>query len=183
MSEITYGITIHKSQGLSLQSAIMDIGNSVFNCGQVYVALSRVTSLEGLYLINYDPSAVKTNEKAIIEYNRLRQIHKPEAEMITVSKERFRKVKDAPWALSKVVDSVQQNCQDQKSRQNTTWIIHGFQNMDKVSCYAILQCLLNLSTIRKELLKCDKSDILRMIMHRYENRMSNLNTCAVRQYL
>lgn len=38
-------ITIHKSQGLSLQNAVMDIENSVFKCGQIYVALSRVTSL------------------------------------------------------------------------------------------------------------------------------------------
>jgi len=46
---LSYGITIHKSQGLSLQNAIMDIGNSVFTCGQIYVALSRVTSLDGLH--------------------------------------------------------------------------------------------------------------------------------------
>lgn len=105
--------------------------------------------------------------------------------MITVSKERFRKVTDASWALSKVIDSIQQNCKDKKSRQNTIWIIHGFQNMNKVSCYAnaVLQCLLNLTTIRKELLNCDKSDVLRMIMHRYENGMRNLNTYTVRQYL
>ncbi|EZA51529.1 ATP-dependent DNA helicase PIF1, partial [Ooceraea biroi] len=54
---LSYGITIHKSQGLSLQHAIMDIGNCIFNKGQAYVALSRVISLKGLYLINYDPSA------------------------------------------------------------------------------------------------------------------------------
>ncbi|KAL6418776.1 hypothetical protein ACFW04_011767 [Cataglyphis niger] len=47
---LSYEITIHKSQGLNLQSAVMDIGNSVFNCGQVYVALLRVTSLKGNYL-------------------------------------------------------------------------------------------------------------------------------------
>jgi len=40
---LSYGITIHKSQGLSLQNAIMDIGNSVFSCSQIYVALSRVS--------------------------------------------------------------------------------------------------------------------------------------------
>jgi len=55
---LSYGIIIHKSQGLSLQNAIMDKGNSIFNCGQVYVALSRVTSLEELYLINYNPSSI-----------------------------------------------------------------------------------------------------------------------------
>jgi len=51
----------------------MDIGNSIFNCGQVYITLSRVTSLEELYLINYDPSSITANEEAIIEYNQLRQ--------------------------------------------------------------------------------------------------------------
>jgi len=34
------------------------IDNSVFSCGQIYVALSRVTSLDGLHLINFNPSFV-----------------------------------------------------------------------------------------------------------------------------
>jgi len=51
---LSYGITVHKNQGLNLQNAIMDIGNSIFSCDEVYVALSRVTSLDGLYLINFD---------------------------------------------------------------------------------------------------------------------------------
>ncbi|EFN71898.1 ATP-dependent DNA helicase PIF1, partial [Camponotus floridanus] len=79
---LSYGITIHKSQGLSLKCAIMDIGNSIFNCGQVYVALSRVTSLDGLHLINFDPSSIMASEEAIVEYNRLRRIHKPTTEII-----------------------------------------------------------------------------------------------------
>ena len=66
---LSYAITIHKCQGLSLPNAIIDIGNSVFNCGQVYVALSRLTSLEGLHLINFDPSSVIADEKVIREYN------------------------------------------------------------------------------------------------------------------
>jgi len=78
----------------------MDIGNSIFSCGQVYVAMSRVvnaeTSLNRLHLINFDPSSVFASEKAIIEYNRLKQMHKPESEMITISKERYRKIKNIP---------------------------------------------------------------------------------------
>ncbi|KYN13600.1 DNA repair and recombination protein pif1, mitochondrial, partial [Trachymyrmex cornetzi] len=69
---LSYDITIHKSQGLSLQNAVMDLGNNVFSYGQAYVALSRVTSLDGLHLINFDPSSVFASEKAIIEYNRLK---------------------------------------------------------------------------------------------------------------
>jgi len=33
---LSYGITVHRSQGLSLQNAIMDIGNSIFINGQIY---------------------------------------------------------------------------------------------------------------------------------------------------
>jgi len=73
---LSYGIIIHKNQGLILQNAIMDIDNSVFNCTQVYVALSEITSLDKLHLINYDPSSIIANKKAIIEYNRLLQIKK-----------------------------------------------------------------------------------------------------------
>jgi len=90
---LSYGITIHKNQGLSLRNAIMDIDNSVFNCSQVYVTLSQIMSLDELHLINYDPSSIRANKKAIIEYNRLQ--HKLVSE-ITISKEHYRKIKNIP---------------------------------------------------------------------------------------
>ncbi|XP_029173809.1 ATP-dependent DNA helicase PIF1-like [Nylanderia fulva] len=185
---LSYGITIHKSQGLSLQSVVMDIGNSVFSCGQIYVALSRVTSLEGVHLINFDPSAVIANKKVIIEYNRLKQIYNPKAEMIAVSKERCRKVKDVPWALPKIVTSVQKSNSDRKIQhtvsnkriQSTAWIIRGFQNTDKISCYAntVLQCLLHLNIIRQQLINCNKTDVLPQDgkLIKAENKF---NLCAV----
>ena len=48
---LAYAITIHKSQDLSLDSALLDIGASVFIRGQAYVALSRVKTLDGVHLI------------------------------------------------------------------------------------------------------------------------------------
>ncbi|XP_018308806.1 LOW QUALITY PROTEIN: ATP-dependent DNA helicase PIF1-like [Mycetomoellerius zeteki] len=142
---LSYGITIHKSQGLSLQNAVMDLGNNVFSCGQAYVALFRVTSLDGLHLINFDPSSVFASEKTIIEYNRLKRIHNLESGMITISKQRYCRVKDVSWRLSKIITSVQESGQ-KAPLKSTAWIIRGFQNTDKVSCYAnpVLQCLLTL---------------------------------------
>lgn len=45
-----WAITIHKSQGMTLEKAIVDIDGSAFADGQTYVALSRVKSIEGLKL-------------------------------------------------------------------------------------------------------------------------------------
>lgn len=57
----SWAITIHKSQGLTLDYAIIDIGSNIFADGQTYVALSRVRCLEGLYLTSFDYSKIKCN--------------------------------------------------------------------------------------------------------------------------
>ncbi|GAA1528088.1 ATP-dependent exoDNAse (exonuclease V) alpha subunit [Agromyces terreus] len=47
---LAWAVTIHKSQGASYDTAIVDLGPRVFSPGQTYVALSRLTALDGLYL-------------------------------------------------------------------------------------------------------------------------------------
>lgn len=68
---LAYAITIHKAQGASLDSALIDIGKSTFEAGQAYVALSRVKSLEGLYIWDIDPSAFRTHPKVELFYKNL----------------------------------------------------------------------------------------------------------------
>jgi ATP-dependent DNA helicase PIF1 len=58
-----WAITIHKSQGVSLDLAQIDVGSNIFECGQTYVALSRVKTLDGLYLTAFDPQKIKVDKK------------------------------------------------------------------------------------------------------------------------
>jgi ATP-dependent DNA helicase PIF1 len=58
---LAWALTIHKIQGATLTMAEMDLGDSIFEYGQTYVALSRIQSLEGLYLSAFQPRKIKAN--------------------------------------------------------------------------------------------------------------------------
>ncbi len=62
---LAWAITIHKSQGLTFERAIIDTGDA-FAPGQAYVALSRCTSLAGIVLLSrITPSSVRTDVQAV----------------------------------------------------------------------------------------------------------------------
>jgi ATP-dependent DNA helicase PIF1 len=68
---LSWAMTIHKSQGMSLDHAQMDLGNQIFADGQSYVGLSRVKSLEGLYLSAFNPLRIRTNKRVKEFYENL----------------------------------------------------------------------------------------------------------------
>lgn len=63
---LAYSITIHKSQSLSLDSAVLDLADCFCN-HMVYVALSRVKSLDGVYLKTFNEKKITINKK-LLEY-------------------------------------------------------------------------------------------------------------------
>lgn len=67
---LAWAVTIHKSQGATMDCAEIDIGSSIFAPGQTYVALSRVKSLDGLYLKAFNPQKIRTNKKVLEFYER-----------------------------------------------------------------------------------------------------------------
>lgn len=72
---LSWAMTIHKSQGASLDAAEIDVGSGIFECGQTYVALSRVKSLHGLYLTSFDAQRIRVNKQVKVYYERIRLYH------------------------------------------------------------------------------------------------------------
>lgn len=67
--KLSWAITVHKSQGLTFEKAILDVKN-VFASGQTYVALSRLKSLDGLILSSPIQMKGIKNDETIIEYEK-----------------------------------------------------------------------------------------------------------------
>lgn len=84
---LAWAITIHKSQGLTFVKAVIDAG-AAFAPGQVYVALSRCTSLEGIVLHSKITSSSLFSDQNIIYFTRNKQIAQL-PEKLTEDKHRY----------------------------------------------------------------------------------------------
>ncbi len=87
--KLAWAITIHKSQGLTFEKAIID-AEAAFAFGQVYVALSRCRSLEGLVLSTpIDAGCIKSNSR-ILNFNAQVHCSQPGRDALEKSKKLFR---------------------------------------------------------------------------------------------
>src|SRR3546814_8034284 len=75
---LAWAITIHKSQGMTLDAALIDLRRA-FVAGMGYVALSRVRSLNNLYLKGINRMALEISEPAYDIYDQLRMKSKADA--------------------------------------------------------------------------------------------------------
>ena len=86
--KLAWAITIHKSQGLTFDRAIID-SESAFAHGQVYVALSRCRSLEGLVLSTpFSPFSLK-HDKSIEDFNDFASRNQPDKQELESAKAEF----------------------------------------------------------------------------------------------
>ncbi len=87
--KLAWSITVHKSQGLTFEKAIIDLGAS-FAPGQVYVALSRCTSLKGMRLQSrIARHCIKTDEK-VVAFAAKETANNTLVELLKVEKESYR---------------------------------------------------------------------------------------------
>ena len=86
--KLAWAITIHKSQGLTFDKAIID-ANAAFAHGQVYVALSRCRSMEGIVLSSrINPKSIKT-DGSVLEFTREIENNEPDEKLLSESRHAF----------------------------------------------------------------------------------------------
>lgn len=70
---LAWAITVHKSQGMTLDRAVMDLSKT-FEMGQGYVALSRVKDFKGLKLLGYNQTSLKTDRLVQVADKRFKEL-------------------------------------------------------------------------------------------------------------
>ena len=117
------------------------------------MALSRVISLDGLHLINFDPRYVKALDSAAIEYNRLRQKYHSNLKPFAITKQRAKKLNDIQWCKISWTSAGQR-----PTAQVDDYSTRRFSNPDGVSSFAnsVMQCIMCSPALRKVILDgCD----------------------------
>lgn len=77
---LAWALTIHKIQGATMSMAEIDIGQAVFEYGQTYVALSRIQTLDGLYLSAFHAHRIRANPKVTEFYKNIPKMEKRDTE-------------------------------------------------------------------------------------------------------
>ncbi len=88
--KLAWAITIHKSQGLTFDKAVID-AQEAFAHGQVYVALSRCRSLEGLVLSTPIPAQSIRYDKTIDRFTRLFEENQPDKKALEAARRTYEK--------------------------------------------------------------------------------------------
>lgn len=86
--KLAWAVTVHKSQGLTFDKAIIDVGQA-FAPGQVYVALSRLRGLEGLSLRTRIQSHIINSDRDVVNFTQTTQDQEPLEKLLSVHQRKY----------------------------------------------------------------------------------------------
>ncbi|MCH6201116.1 helix-turn-helix domain-containing protein [Aquiflexum sp. LQ15W] len=86
--KLAWAVTVHKSQGLTFDQAIIDVGQA-FAPGQVYVALSRLRGLDGLTLRTRIQSHVINSDRDVVNFTQTTQDQEPLERLLSIHQKKY----------------------------------------------------------------------------------------------
>ena len=133
--KLAYAFTIHKSQGQTYEKVFLDLNSHIFAPGQLYVALSRVKSLKGLYLTKPLTYSDIISDETIYEFlYMLRKSSVPE-------KVEEQKIEIAPTKYNALCENfisfVRMKETDLSTQQFLMHILKGYMNLLNESNYTL----------------------------------------------
>lgn len=117
---LAWAITVHKSQGMTLDAARIDLGKA-FVEGMGYVALSRVKNLENLYLAGINRTALRVSEDARMINEHLLQRAAQDSKRLAHLRANAEKRKDAPEPTKKTTGGGSVSWQEKIAKMRETY--------------------------------------------------------------
>jgi len=179
--KLAWAITVHKSQGMTFEKVIADVGSS-FAAGQVYVALSRCTSLNGLMLKSrITPQAIKTDPRVLAfaknevpETLILEKLQTGKADHYYAESRNSLKMGDGEGSYDNLIKAIKYRNDIETNlfkRYFCTWIKRYQHNLAKIAKY----CETN-SILKKQVAALDSErDELRTAIKTSENEIVQLH--------
>ena len=124
---LAWAITVHKSQGMTLDAAEMDLSKT-FEKGQGYVALSRIKSLSGLNLTGYNSIALEVDELALKADKRFQELsiiaeYKNEGKALEKEALQFIKKSGGISNLDEIAENKRNIKKGNKTKKKSTYLV------------------------------------------------------------
>jgi hypothetical protein len=162
---LAWAITIHKSQGLTFEKVMIDAG-SAFSSGQVYVALSRCTNLNGIVLLSKIPSAAIYSNGNVIKAQRALTPKGPLAERFAGARQIFtQQLMEEIFSFSEIIsvaDALDFHINEQKDKLNNEGIewVRNLKNNFATDKATGLKFISRIAELMKDEPVIEKNEIL-----------------------